>query len=90
MLNFLGKGVWLGQGVWRIFWEGGGRKKNRTSGGVRKKTEILGGTKMLVGMEKNYFLSMLPLVGGSPYSRGLLPLVGSSWDTYGETDQSVG
>ena len=28
-------------------------------------------------MEKNYFLSMLPLVGGSFYSRGLLPLVGS-------------
>ena len=28
-------------------------------------------------MEKNYFLSMLPLVGGSPYSRGLLLLVGS-------------
>ena len=28
-------------------------------------------------MEKNYFLSMLPLVGGSPYSRGLLLVVGS-------------
>ena len=46
-------------------------------GGVRKKTEILGGTKLLVGMEKNYFLSMLPLVGGSPYRRGILLLVGS-------------
>ena len=44
---------------------------------VRKKTEILRGTKILVGMEKNYFLSMLPLVEGSPYSRGLLLLVGS-------------
>ena len=33
---------------------------------------------------------MLPLVGGSPYSRGLLLLVGSIGDTYGETEQSVG
>ena len=41
-------------------------------------------------MEKNYFLSMLPLVGGSPYSRGLLLLVLSIVDTYGETEQSVG
>ena len=45
---------------------------------MRKKTEILGGYQNLsIGMEKNYFLSMLPLVGGSPYSRGLLLLVGS-------------
>ena len=57
-------------------------------GGLRKKTEPLGGyvrkleilreyQNFSIGMEKNYFLSMLPLVGGSPYSRGLLLLVGS-------------
>ena len=33
-------------------------------------------------MEKNYFLLMLSVVGGSPYSRGLSLL--------GETEQSVG
>ena len=53
---------------------GGGRKKTEPQGGYVKITEILGGTKILVGMEKNYFLSMLPLVG----------------DTYVETEQSVG
>ena len=63
---------------------GWARGFGRYSGGVRKKTEPLGGyvkkqggTKILVGMEKNYFLSMLPLVGRSPFSRGLLLLVGS-------------
>ena len=76
MLNVLGQGslARLG-GLEDIL---GRYVKNRTSGGgVRKKAEILGGTKILVGMEKNYFLSMLPLVGGSSYSRGLLLLVGS-------------
>ena len=75
-LNSWAKEVWLGYGVWRIFW-GWVRKKTEPLGVVRKKTQILGGTKILVGMEKNYFLSMLPLVGGSPYSRGLLVLVWS-------------
>ena len=59
------------------------RKKQNLWGGTQK-TEILGGTKILVGMEKNYFLSMLPFVGRSPYSRGLLLLIGE------ETEQSVG
>ena len=51
-------------------------------GVVHKKTEILRGTKILVGMEKNYFLSMLPLVEGSPYSSGLLLLEGSRGTGY--------
>ena len=33
----------------------GVRKKTEPLGEVRKKAEILGGTKILVGMEKNYF-----------------------------------
>ena len=61
-----------------FFWGGGeGYVKNRTSGRVRKNRNSRGGTKILVGMEKNYFLSMLPLVGESSYSKGLLLLAGS-------------
>ena len=56
---------------------GGTLKKQNLWGGVRKKTEILGGYQNLSKHGKNYFLSMLPLVGGSPHSRGLLLLVGS-------------
>ena len=38
---------------------GAGRgKRESTSRRVRKKPEILGGSKILVGMEKNYFISI--------------------------------
>ena len=56
---------------------GGGdgvRKKQNLWVLRKKKQKFKGGTKILVGMKKNYFLSMLPLVG----------------DTYGEAEQSVG
>ena len=66
----------------------GVRKKTEPLGGGRKKTEILRGYQSISRHEKNYFLSMLPLVGGSPYSRGLLLLAGSRG--YGETEQSIG
>ena len=53
------------------------RKKTEPLGGGRKKTEILRGYQNISRHGKNYFLSMLPLVGRSPYSRGLLLLAGS-------------
>ena len=52
-------------------------KKTEPLVGYVKKTEVLGGHQNLSRHGKNYFLSMLSLVGGSPYSRGLLLLVGS-------------
>ena len=45
-------------------------------GGVRKNPRNSRGYQNLSRHGK-YFLSMLPFVGGSPYSRGLLLLVGS-------------
>ena len=56
---------------------GGGYVKKQNLWGVRKKTEIPGGYQNLSRHGKNYFLSMLPLVEGSPCSRGLLLLVRS-------------
>ena len=73
-------------GLEDILW--GYVKKQNLWGGDVKKTEILRGYQNISRHEKNYFLSMLPLVGGSPYSRGLLLLAGSRG--YGETEQSIG
>ena len=80
MLNFLDEGSLARLGGLEDILGGGGGVRKKTEplgGGSTQKTEFLGGTKILVSMEKNYFLSMLPLVKRSPYSRELLPLVGS-------------
>ena len=60
--------VWGGGGYVKKQNLWGGYVKNRTSGGHVKNRNSR-------GVQKS--LSMLPLVGGSPYSRGLLLLVGS-------------